>query len=80
MEDALVQDVKILDKLLNSPLLLDKYPVINYVSVERYGGIVDVVLIPNDEKEYFKLRDEIKLYVWNISKMAGVESRFNVYP
>ena len=80
MEDALIQEVKILDKLLNSPLLLDKYPVINYVSIERYGSIVDVVLILNDTKEYFKLRDEILLYIWNISKMAGVESRFNVYP
>jgi len=79
MEDALIQEVKILDKLLNSPLLLDKYPVIDNVLVERYGSIVDVILIFNDTKEYYKLRDDIKLYIWNISKMAGVESRFNVY-
>ena len=80
MEDNLKHDVKVLDKLLNSQLLLGKYPVINYVSVERYGSIVDVVLIPNDTKEYFKLKDEIRSYIWDISRMASIESRFNIYP
>ena len=80
MEDNLNHDVKVLDKLLNSQLLLGKYPVINYVSVERYGSIVDVVLIPNDTKEYFKLKDEIRSYIWDISRMASIESRFNIYP
>lgn len=80
MEDNLNHDVKVLDKLLNSQLFLGKYPVINYVSVERYGSIVDVVLIPNDTKEYFKLKDEIRSYIWDISRMASIESRFNIYP
>jgi hypothetical protein len=80
MENTLIRDVKVLDKLLNSPILLDKYPVINHVSIERYGNIIDVFIICDYTKEFYEVRDDIKLDILNISKMAGVESRFKVYP
>ena len=36
-------DIKILKKVLNSKLFLGKYPIINSVSVGRYGNSIDIV-------------------------------------
>ena len=76
------QDVIVLKKLLNSPLFLDKYPMISRVWVEEYGNNkIDIVLsVKEPYSEYSPLRDEIRSYIWNIAKMAGVTSRFNIYP
>ena len=76
------QDVKVLKKLLNSPLFLDKYPIIERVFVdEQYGNKIDIVLIVTEpSNKYWPIRDEIRSYIWNIAKMAGVTSRFNIYP
>jgi hypothetical protein len=76
------QDVIVLKKLLNSPLFLDKYPMISRVWVEEYGNNkIDIVLsVTEPYSEYHPLRDEIKSYIWNVAKMAGVTSRFNIYP
>jgi hypothetical protein len=73
-------DIKTLRKLLNSKLFLDKYPFIERVWVDKYGNNVDIVLSPNDTKEYFSMRDEIRSYVWDISKYVGVNSNLNIYP
>ena len=32
------------------------------------------------DPSYWKVSDEIRSYIWNIAKMAGVSSRFNIYP
>jgi len=74
------QDVKVLKKLLNSPLFLDKYPIIERVFVdEQYGNKIDIVMSITDPS-YWKVSDEIRSYIWNIAKIAGVTSKFNIYP
>ena len=74
------QDVKVLKKLLNSPLFLDKYPIIERVFVdEQYGNKIDIVMSITDAS-YWAVRDEITSYIWSIAKMSGVTSRFNIYP
>jgi len=76
------QDVIVLKKLLNSPLFLDKYPMISRVWVEEYGNDkIDIILsVTEPYSEFHPLRDEIKSFIFNIAKMAGVTSRFQIYP
>jgi hypothetical protein len=80
--DNIEQDVKVLRKLLNSPLFLDKYPLISRVWVEEYGtNRIDIILNVKDPySEYTPLRDEIKSYIYNLAKMLGVTTRFIIYP
>jgi hypothetical protein len=78
--DNIELEVKTLRKLLNSKLFLDKYPFIGRVWVDKYGNKIDIVLSPNDTKEYFSVRDEIRSFVWDISKYVGVNSYLNIYP
>jgi hypothetical protein len=80
--DSIEHDVKVLHKILNSELFLGKYPVISRVWVEEYGNDrIDIVLnVKEPYSEYSPFRDEIKSFIWNIAKMAGVTSRFNIYP
>jgi hypothetical protein len=61
---------------------MDEYPLISRVWVEEYGTKrIDIILNVKDPySEYTPLRDEIRSYIWNIAKMAGVTSRFNIYP
>jgi hypothetical protein len=80
--DNIEQDVKVLRKLLNGPLFLDKYPLISRVWVEEYGtNRIDIILNVKDPySEYTPLRDEIKSYIYNLAKMLGVTTRFIIYP
>ena len=80
--DNIEHDVKVLKKLLNSPLFLDKYPMISRVWVDEYGtNKIDIVLnVKEPYSEYSPFREEIKSFIWNVAKMAGVTSRFNIYP
>ena len=78
--DSIEKDVKVLKKILNSELFLGKYPIIERVFVdEQYGNKIDIVMSITDPS-YWKVSDEIRSYIWNIAKMAGVSSRFNIYP
>jgi hypothetical protein len=78
--DNIEQDVKVLKKLLNSPLFLDKYPIIDRVFVDkRYGNNIEIVMSINDP-QFWAIRDEITSYVYNIVKMAGITTRFHIYP
>ena len=78
--DNVEHDVKILKKLLNSPLFLEKYPIIDRVWVDkRYENNIDIVLSVNDP-QYWAVRDEITSYIWDIVKMAGVISSYRLYP
>jgi hypothetical protein len=78
--DSIEKDVKVLKKILNSELFLGKYPIIERVFVdEQYGNKIDIVMSITDPS-YWKVSDEIRSYIWNIAKMAGVTSRFNIYP
>ena len=76
------QDVKVLKKILNSELFLYKYPMVNRVWVEEYGNNkIDIILNVNEPaNEYWPLREEIRSFIWNIAKMAGVISNFAIYP
>jgi len=77
---SIEKDVKVLKKILNSELFLGKYPIIERVFVdEQYGNKIDIVMSITDPS-YWKVSDEIKSYIWNISKMASVTSKFNIYP
>ena len=80
--DNIEHVVKVLKKLLNSPLFLDKYPVIERVWVDEYGNNrIDIILSVKDPfKDYYLSRDEVKSFIWNIAKMSGVTTRFNIYP
>ena len=80
--DNIEHDVKVLKKILNSELFLGKYPIIKRVWVEEYGtNVIDIVMSVNEPaNEYWPLRNEINSYIWNIAKMSGVTSRFNIYP
>ena len=80
--DNIEHDVKVLKKLLNSPLFLDKYPIIEGVWVDEYGNNrIDIVLRVNEPSNYYwPIREEIRSFIWNIAKMSGVTSRFQIYP
>ena len=74
------QDIKILDKVLNSPLFLDKFPVISRVWITQFGKNIDVVLNPSDTGQYWSNRENIYSYIHNLTNMAGVKSRIQIYP
>ena len=79
--EPMEHDTIVLKKILNSELFLGKFPIINRVEVDIYGvDGIDVVLIPNDTKQYWE--DKLKMYdfIHNIAKMSSVTSRFRVYP
>ena len=80
--DNIEHDVKVLKKILNSELFLGKYPMIERVLVdEQYGNKIDIVLIVNEpSNKYWPIREEIRSFIWNVAKMAGVTSRFQIYP
>ena len=74
-------DTNVLDKILNSRLFFDKYPMINRVWVTKYVNNIDITLSVNEpSNHYWPIRDEIRSFIWNIAKMSGVTSRFNIYP
>ena len=80
--DNIEHDVKVLHKILNSELFLGKYAMISRVWVEEYGNDrIDIVLnVKEPYSEYSPFRDEIRSFIWNIAKMSGVTSRFQIYP
>ena len=84
--DNIEHDINVLKKILNSPLFLDKYPVVSRVWVDKYGelfgdGKIDIVLgVKEPYSEYSPFRDEIKSYIRSLAKMAGVTSELAIYP
>ena len=78
--DTIERDIKILDKLLNSKLFLKRYPMVERVSVTKYGNGIDIVIFPDETKRYFDVKKEIGHFIWDISKVASVETFFNIYP
>ena len=78
--DNLEHDTKVLNKILNSPLFLDKYPMINRVWVTKYVNNIDITISIEESERYWSVRDEIRSFIWSIAKMSGVTSRFNIYP
>jgi hypothetical protein len=74
-------DIRILRKLLNNELFLGKFPVIEKVWVEEYGdNKIDIVLGPSDSKEFWSVNNDIYVYIHNLAKMAGVTTRYKIYP
>ena len=80
--DNIEHDVNVLKKVLNSELFLGNFPMINRVWVEEYGtNKIDIVLsVKEPANEYWPVRDEVKKSIHNLAKMAGVKTRFNIYP
>jgi len=82
-------DVKVLDKLLNSPLIFRDYPFIKKIIVyEQRNKIEIVIVIKEDEtlshndksNRYWEHAAEVKNLIYSLAKMAGVTSRFDIYP
>jgi hypothetical protein len=74
------QDIKVLKKILNSELFLGKFPVIDRVFVDKkHGNNIDIVLSINDP-QFWAMNSEIMSYIYSLAKMAGVTSRFQIYP
>jgi len=78
--DTRERDIIVLDKLLNSKLFLKRYPMVERVSVTKYGNGIDIVIFPDETKRYFDVKKEIGYYIWDISRLASVETFFNIYP
>lgn len=80
--DSKEHDVKVLDKILNSELFLGKYPMVNRVWVYlQYGNKIDIVMnVKEPADDYWPVKEEISSFIWDIAKMAGVTTRFNIYP
>lgn len=74
------RDVNVLDKMLNSKLFLGKYPFISKVFVYQYMNKIDIVLSPSEMEPYWFIKDEIFTFIRELARMAGVETRFDVYP
>ena len=81
--DNIEHDINVLKKILNSPLFLDKYPMINrvWVGIDGYIGVIDIVLSVNEPAdEYWPVRDEVKTFIHNLAKMVDVKSHLKIYP
>ena len=50
------------------------------VSVTKYGNGIDIVIFPDETKRYFDVRKEIGYFIWDVSRLASVETYFNIYP
>jgi hypothetical protein len=66
--------------MLNSKLFLGKYPFISKVFVYQYMNKIDIVLSPSEMEPYWLIKDEIFTFIRELARMAGVETRFDVYP
>jgi hypothetical protein len=53
---------------------------VNRVSVTKYGNGIDIVIFPDETKRYLDVRKEIGYFIWDISRLASVETYFNIYP
>jgi hypothetical protein len=78
--DNIEQDIKVLDKVLNSPIFLEKFPSISRVWITQFGKNIDVVLNPSDTGQYWSNRENIYSHIHNLRNMAGVKSRIQIYP
>lgn len=82
MENNIEHDIKALDKILNSDLYLNKFPVIKRVAVYQFGNHIDIVNIFDESigKEYWLAHGDIINFIWDVAKMAGVRTKFKIYP
>lgn len=74
------QDIKVLNKVLNSKLFLGRFPTINRVSVDRYGKGIDIIIIPHDMSEYWKVKDKVEDFISRLSESAGIKHNYYIYP
>jgi len=82
-------DVKVLDKLLNSPLIFRDYPFIKKIIVYEQRNKIEIVIVIREDEtlthnqksnRYWEHADEVKNLIYSLAKMAGVTSRFDIYP
>jgi len=82
-------DVKVLDKLLNSPLIFRDYPFIKKIIVYEQRNKIEIVIVIREDEtlthnqksnRYWENADEVKNLIYSLAKMAGVTSRFDIYP
>ena len=84
--DNMENDIKILRKLLDSELFLSKFPIIKNVAVYQYGRQIDIVLIVDEadkidnRSKYWPVQNDIHSFIWNLAKIAGITTRFKIYP
>jgi hypothetical protein len=78
-------DINVLNKILNSPIILEKYPYIREVSVYQFYNHIDIVFFldeknPAGTHPYFLNINEIYSKVHDLAAMAGVKTHFKIYP
>lgn len=79
----LQSEINILDKMLNGPLFLEKFPIIKRVHVyESQKNDIEVVLVPRDENDvhFWGFLMEMKLFIHKLSKVAGVTFFVRIHP
>ena len=74
------QDIKVLSKVLNSKLFLERFPIINRVAVGKYGRGIEVVIIPYDVNEYWKVKDRVEDFIFRLTESSGIEYDYYIYP
>jgi len=80
--DRMDHDINVLDKILNSPVLLGTYPFISHVHVYQFHKHIDVVIVFDYSKkdDFFFNRDNIHITISDLAKMAGVETKYKIHP
>ncbi len=80
--DKFEHSIKILDKVLNGKLFLGEYPMVDRVSVSKYGDGIEIVMIVGNVGEYWPFRDKAHEFISDLRKMLGITSeiRINIYP
>lgn len=80
--EKMEHDINVLNKILNSPVLMGTYPFITRVHVYQYYKHIDIVIVfdYSMKDDFFFNRDNIHRTIWDLAKMAGVESKFKIHP
>lgn len=77
------EEAQVLKKLLNHKIFMEKFPIFKHVWVDIFGSGIDVIFMLKDGHEYSEYK-EIKSraieMVYQLSRMAGVNSTLNIYP
>lgn len=79
------QEVKILNKILNSEVFLNKFPLISHVFVNQYGEKnIDVVFSLKDNlsfKDYEPFREDARMTAYELAKFVDINPRLiSIYP
>ena len=80
--DRMDHDINVLNKILNSPVLLGIYPFISRVHVYQFHKHIDIVIVFDylNKDDFFFNRDNIHVTISDLATMAGVETKYKIHP